>query len=332
MNLRLFNSNDCSLSVSESTHPLINLGWESHLLKGSFAGHFHLFLYRNSPCIVSGRFQIPWKEINFKEVDHESIAYVRRRSGGGTVYHDLGNWNFCFIHKTRELQRESNLEEIIKVLASLGVTVETNERYDLVFNSADSKGKLKISGSAFKQTKNLSLHHGTLLMEANLSSLKGSLGKPQEWEFEGKGIASVPSPVTNLFDHFKQFSFEDWASAWQKYLVKNSIEEEINLLEHREVMAEANDLGNWSWRWGETPHHKIYWKGHPNAPSKNYWIEIKKGIVAQHCLENEQLELQGLKVCSLDKEEAQSLLKNCETFEKEQLLPLMTNKMRLSLI
>lgn len=323
MNFRFYSNSDWSLSVSESTHPLFNLAWEGHLLKDHFESSHHLFLYRNSPCIVSGRFQIPWKEINFKKTNLESIPYVRRRSGGGTVYHDHGNWNFCIISKGRSLRREENLSLICDVLKDLGVIVRPNERFDLVYVGGQGQVK-KVSGSAFKQTKDMSLHHGTLLMEAQLSDLKGSLGTTQGWQIEGKGINSVPSPVTNLFDHFSPFSFDEWCEAWRNKLTPHSACEELGASELSDVIEEANALDDWSWRWGETPHHKVYWE--------ESWVEIKKGIVAKHKLANSQLDLTGQKVCSFGRDELALLLKDCEPFEREQLEYLLSDKKRLLLI
>ena len=192
-----------SFSYSESDCPYTHLAIENELLQGHFEGESHLFIYRNRPSLVMGRFQVPWREISFvrlHEVEKllgEKVNLVRRRSGGGTVYHDLGNWNFCFIHRSREIHRNENLKTICEFMSGLGYPIEANERYDLVFDGGE-KGIFKVSGSAFKQKKDTSLHHGTLLMQANLKGLKGTLGHPKNWEVSGHGVKSHPSPVMNL--------------------------------------------------------------------------------------------------------------------------------------
>lgn len=349
--LHFYAGKDWSLSFSEGLNPLLNLAWENYLLQGNFPTSRHLFLYRNDKCVVSGRFQVPWKEMNFNHSDFQETAFIRRRSGGGTVYHDPGNWNFCFLNKDREILRQSNLRLVQEVLGHLGVAVEINERYDLVFrdNSRGENQLRKVSGSAFKQKKDMALHHGTLLVNAQLKSLKGLLGSTDNWDVQGKGIASVPSPVTNLGDHpsGRDLTFDKWLVAWQERLDVTK-QDEYHLGANEEVAGEAKTLASWDWRWGETPRHKIYF--HVRGPKDDHghaeesWVEIHKGVINACRLKSDSISgrerlnqlLCGQKVCSLTQEQFEELDGQLERVLeprlKEELSKLLTYKKRLLLI
>lgn len=298
MSIKIFSDKDWSLSFSDQTDPFFNLSWEAEILKGKRPQISHLFLYRNRPCIVSGRFQVPWREINFHAPQFKDITYVRRRSGGGTVYHDLGNWNFCIIRKGRELGRSANLLLIQTVLKKLGVEVHQNERFDL-FYKGNAEEKLKVSGSAFKQTANMNLHHGTLLVESSLKSLKGTLGVTKDWEVTGKGIASFPSPVTNINEHGHQLNFEDWKRAWMSHFGFNElIFSTPDSSQFESMKREEETLKSWQWRWGETPHHEICWK----YLEMELKLGIKKGQIVSQSFNNfaPEINLIGNKVLSND--------------------------------
>lgn len=269
-----------SFSSSQTFNAFLNLAWENELLQGKFVGDSHLFIYRNSACIVSGRFQVPWKEMNF--LNPHAFPYVRRRSGGGTVYHDLGNWNFCFIHRGRDLKREQNLDKVIQIVAGLGLELSRNERFDL---TTIREGKVyKVSGSAFKQKKDMALHHGTLLVKAELQGLKGALGTTTGWHITGKGIASVPSPVCNL----EKLDYEDWQKAWCDHL---NISNFKNIEAEDSLLSEAQELESWQWRFGETPRHWIEFTNFGVS------LEIHKGQVVDQLGLSNEINVIGKKVC-----------------------------------
>ena len=283
-----YHKDNLSLSFSELNCPFHNLAIENKLLSGDFFGDHHLFIYRNDPCIVMGRFQVPWREVNMPRLlsADNPIILVRRRSGGGTVYHDLGNWNYCFVHKTRDLPRETNLQMIITLLAEVGIKVAANERYDLVHHH-DNGTTYKVSGSAFKQKKDTCLHHGTLLMDASLKRLKGHLGLPTGWEFEGKGVKSVPSPVLNLAEISEPLTFEGWVEH-----IAESLDTDPFIWSHKSfkldptLTLERDELMSWSWLWGETPHFTMKFKDDSN---KEIELTFQKGICINALLDGENL-------------------------------------------
>ena len=249
-----------SWSASKSTIdcPYSNLAWEKSLLEGNFKGDSHFFFYRNSPSLILGRFQVPWREINFLKLvelnagrEDSKIQVVRRRSGGGTVYHDRGNWNFCFVSKDRELNRLEHLGVIQRAMGSFNISLNINERFDLVFEKEDKN--YKVSGCAFKQKRETSLHHGTLLIHADLGALKGILGQPKEWTLEGKGVKSTPSPVCNLAE-------EGFTGSYDLFFLRvcEQLSCEFSELGYDEIdQKEVQALKSWDWLWGETPEFTV---------------------------------------------------------------------------
>ena len=190
--------------ISTCTDPFINLSLEHHLFE--YTSVPALFLYQNSPCVVIGRAQNPWVECDLHFLDAENIPLLRRQSGGGTVFHDLGNLNFTFFSAKAHLDKKHNLKLVLQALMLFGVCAELNDRHDLLL--ADKK----ISGSAFRETRSMAFHHGTLLLASHLEILRRSLKAPA-YHIKSKGVASVKSSVTNINDHHPQLAMSDLQAA-----------------------------------------------------------------------------------------------------------------------
>jgi lipoate---protein ligase len=242
---------------STSTEPYVNLSLEHYLLQHAHPESRILFLYVNRPCVVIGRNQNPWVECALRKLSRQPVRWqgeagspsghegngsrhtdgevllVRRRSGGGAVFHDDGNLNYSVIvpnHPKAEFKRTTHAEMVARAVRNLQMDlnglstppdgldaavkgqhllgtsmvdemdVRVNERNDIVMNDPE-KGVLKVSGSAFKLTKRRALHHGTLLFSSpNLKDIGESLRSPARDFISAKGVESVRSPVGNLFD------------------------------------------------------------------------------------------------------------------------------------
>ena len=157
-------------------------------------------LYRNTPCVVIGRNQNPWTEVNLGKLTAagQHVQLVRRRSGGGAVYHDAGNANWSVHVPTAVFDRDQHALMVARALQRLGVaSARVNERHDIVVAGKDHE--YKVSGSAYKLTKRRALHHGTCLLGADLVAVSGMLRAPPAAPYlVARGVASVRSPVQNV--------------------------------------------------------------------------------------------------------------------------------------
>ncbi|KAF3911942.1 hypothetical protein AA313_de0200508 [Arthrobotrys entomopaga] len=186
---------------SKSTNPFFNLSAEDYLLRHSPAESTLLFTYTNSPSVVIGRNQNPWSEINFpllRSPPYSHVNFVRRRSGGGTVYHDLGNLCWSVIMPRKAFDRDVNAHMVVRALERLGVSnAAVNARHDIVLKAEDGSEK-KVSGSAYKIIKDRAYHHATLLLNSELDNIGRLLHSPLREYMTSKGVESVRSPVANI--------------------------------------------------------------------------------------------------------------------------------------
>lgn len=184
---------------SKSGDPVFNLAAEEHLFFRDEASV--LFLYVNTPSVIIGCNQAVRNEVNLAFCDSEGVKVVRRMSGGGAVYHDRGNLNFCFIYG-REAGKSALgaefLEPVVSVLSQLGVAAEVGRRKDLWL-----EGGYKITGTASHAGKTRELHHGTLLYDTDLERLETVLHALQV-DPDVKAIASVRSRVKNIRTYLEE--------------------------------------------------------------------------------------------------------------------------------
>lgn len=229
--------------VSTSNDPYLNLSIEDHILRKSPPESTVLFLYVNRPCIVIGRNQNPWTEVNLGILDaaqHSAVDLVRRRSGGGTVFHDAGNLNWSITCPRNDFTRDKHAEMVVRALRKLGVDrARVNERHDIVLDQGHEKRTadpsdthrtpytvddgalpkpLKVSGSAYKLTRLRALHHATTLLSSpNLHIIPQYLRSPAKRHIQAKGVESVSSPVGNIglgVEPFQQRLLDEFADMY----------------------------------------------------------------------------------------------------------------------
>lgn len=241
--------------ISESSNPWFNLATEDWIFHDLDGVDQVLFLWRNQETVVIGRSQNPWLECKLDKMEKDGVLLARRQSGGGAVYHDLGNTNFTFLSKKKNYDKKRNLEIIIAALGSLGVAAEFSGRNDILTKCSDPR---KISGNAFKEKQDRAFHHGTLLINANLTRLVDYLN-PHPKKLEAKGVASVKSRVANLVEYNPDVTHE---------LVCQRIIGEFNRCYGGDAVAEIlspdqlstiqaldehyKHLQSWDWRFGQT--------------------------------------------------------------------------------
>ncbi|ABO90981.1 lipoate--protein ligase [Aeromonas salmonicida subsp. salmonicida] len=183
------------LLVSDSHDPLFNLAVEECIFRQMDPNQRVLFLWRNANTVVIGRAQNPWKECNTRRMEEDGVTLARRSSGGGAVFHDLSNSCFIFMAGKPGYDKSISTAIALDALKLLGVSAFASGRNDLLVATQD--GDRKVSGSAYRETHDRGFHHGTLLLDADLSRLANYLN-PDPKKLAAKGISSVRSRVANL--------------------------------------------------------------------------------------------------------------------------------------
>lgn len=190
--------------INPSHDPAYNLALEE-LLAAEYDREF-LMLWRNGPAVIVGRNQNTLAEIDDAAVRELGIAVVRRTTGGGAVYHDLGNFNYTIARAGRLTRQESFAESARAVVAALrrmGIPAEFSGRNDIIVDGR------KVSGSARRVFFDRTLFHGTMLFDVDLGVL-GRVLSPDAEKIRSKGVKSVRSRVMNLRELFPKWSIEDF--------------------------------------------------------------------------------------------------------------------------
>ncbi len=228
-----------------------NLALEEYILK-NFLEDDYILLWQNDNSIIVGRHQNTIEEINPIGVKKHGVKVVRRITGGGAVYHDLGNLNFSFISnwsKENDLIYERFLSPVIRGLKEIGINAYKKGRNDLVI---DDK---KFSGNAQVIFKNRILHHGTILFNSNLSLIQELLNIDKE-KIASKGVKSVMSRVTNI----KEYANQDVTIEFLKHVLLKSFskEEDFKTIELTDVQLDEvkkiakEKYETWEWNYGNS--------------------------------------------------------------------------------
>ncbi len=265
------------------TDPRINLAIEEYALKNLDINETYFLFYINQPSIIIGKNQNTVEEINTEYVEKNGIHVVRRLSGGGAVYHDLGNLNYSFItkddgesfHNFRKFT-----EPVIAALHKLGVNAVLSGRNDI-----EVEGR-KISGNAQFSTKGRMFSHGTLMLDSEIENVASALRVKKE-KIESKGIKSVRSRVANISEFLSEkISIEEFRS----FLLKNIFEGEKEIPEYvltdkdwqkiHELSKERYQ--NWDWNYGKSPKFNLQHSHRFPVGTIDVRLEVNKGII-NHC-------------------------------------------------
>ena len=262
---------------NDNTNPYFNFALEEYLLKKTDKDLFRLWMC--DPCISVGKNQNTISEINSDYVRKNSIPIVRRQSGGGAVFHDLGNLNFTFIscnnNSFSDFKRFT--QPIIDLLKTLGINAEFSGRNDLLID-----GK-KFSGNAQYNYKNKVIHHGTLLFSSQISNLSNAL-KVKPIKLESKGIKSVKSRVTNISEHLdKPMNISEFRDLVMNYVFSlNSNNSYFNLTE--KDIENVNKLSKekystWEWNFGNSPNYSLVNELRYIGGTLEFHLNVSKGFI-----------------------------------------------------
>jgi len=264
------------------TDPRINLAIEEHILKNLDINESYLLFYVNGPSIIIGRNQNTIEEINTEYVEANDIIVVRRMSGGGAVYHDLGNLNYSFITKDEGNSLQDNFKKftkpVIDALRKLGANASLMGRNDIEID-----GK-KVSGTAQYSTGGRMYTHGTLMLQSNLDDVQKAL-RPKKEKIESKGVKSVRARVGNISDYidrkmtvdeFKQFIlesvFEEDGGEIKEYVLTEKDWEMIHEISR-------NKYQTWEWNYGKSPKFNIQHSKRFPAGTIDVRFDVEQGIV-----------------------------------------------------
>lgn len=237
-----------------NTEPSLNLALEEYLLRHLDISHDYFLLYVNSPCVIIGRHQNVFEEVDYPLLRKRGIPVFRRISGGGAVYHDPGNINFSFITRYQKFKFNNYRlfnTPILQALQSLGVPAELNGRNDIVVNQK------KISGNAQFTTHDRMVSHGTLLFSSELDNI-GMLLHTSMSGFKSRAIKSVRSPVVNISELLDQsFNIGKFKELIIKYVFSNQPDipqYRLTTSDWKNVHSLASQkYQSWQWNFSESP-------------------------------------------------------------------------------
>lgn len=233
--------------ASNGVDPYTNLAIEKKLLDSVMPGQCILYLWQNQNTVVIGRNQNAWVECRTALLESEGGHLARRLSGGGAVFHDLGNLNFTFLVSTEDYDVDRQLSVIQKACAYAGITAEKSGRNDLLASGS------KFSGNAFYQSKGRAYHHGTLLINANMDKLQRYLS-PSKAKLAAKGVTSVRSRVINLTEVAPELTCDimkqHMRAAFEEVYGLPAAPVALSDGDWQEIRASAEHYGSWDYLYG----------------------------------------------------------------------------------
>ena len=315
--------------VSNQTNPYWNIAVEQYLvdspaqaIKQSDNQTITLYLWKNRRTVVIGQNQNPFTECNVEALEADGGFLMRRKTGGGAVYHDDGNINFSFVVPKALYDQNRQFRVIQRAVANFGIVAELSGRNDIL-----TEGR-KFSGNAFSKGKYQDLHHGTILIKGNMEDLQRYL-KPKPAKLQKHGVASVRSRVVNLSElnsaitsdsivpHLRK-AFEEEYSEYSEYC------EYSEIIKKPEVRALYEQFASDEWRYGR-------WRSFTAQRSAQFdWGGVELSLtVEDDVIRDVQLASDALDLAALD--EARRLLTGADTKKRPQTEGAIVNDI-LSLV
>ena len=296
--------------MSDSTDGWRNLATDGFFLENLKKDDIMLYFYVNANAVIIGKNQNAWRECNVDAMEKDGVQVVRRHTGGGAVFHDDRNLNFSFIMNEEQYDVRRQMGVIQKMVAALGMTAELSGRNDILI-----EGK-KFSGNAFAASRGMKAHHGTIMVNTDLSKLAGYLNVSEK-KMRAKGITSVKSRVCNLSDFNDSVTVptviallkKEYEAEYGKYTEYQFNEQELARIDELYAIQSS-----WEWRFGQTPAFDYQLEERFSFGEMQFLFKVEGGLISDVAVFSDALDTElvqlvkncmvGVKFCPKDISEA----------------------------
>lgn len=259
------------------TDAYFNLAAEEYVFDRMDRTEEYLLLWQNRNAIVVGKHQNTVEEVNAQYVQEHGVQVVRRLSGGGAVYHDMGNLNFTIIGDAEgnKFNFQKLSQPIVQTLGRMGAEVQFSGRNDLLMDGR------KISGNAQFVRGSRLLHHGTLLLHSDLDMISNVLTVKGD-KIESKGVKSVRSRVTNINDHAPNITIPDFKALLEETLLKDRDIQHYVFTETDRAGITAlreNKYSTWEWNYGRSPEYDIRKERRFSGGGVCLYMRVNEGVI-----------------------------------------------------
>jgi lipoate-protein ligase A len=287
------NINKLSYIISDDTNPYHNIALEEYLLHNVEEQECILYLWQNRRTVVIGYNQNAWKECRTETLEADGGFLARRLSGGGAVFHDLGNLNFTFLVRKANYDVDKQSEVILRAVQQLGISAERSGRNDLTVDGR------KFSGHAFYQTGDCCYHHGTIMIAADTEQMAKYLNVSGE-KLKSKGVDSVRSRVGNLTDFKPDLTIEQMKAALllafgEVYGGESENKPELipeERISQAKIAERQAHFGSWEWKYGR----KIPFQYEINRRfawgEMTIQLDVSEGVIRQAAVWSDGLDIE----------------------------------------